>query len=178
VDGAPGALTWIAFGAAVAALLAAVLFGPRIPQVQGLPLVAATAVALFLLPVAVHGYSHWTRPSTSRLGLPQKLVAAVHREVPDGDVVFSDPLTAYELGAFAPVYVNAAPTSHVADTRANRPTARRKDALRFFRDEGPLSLARRYGAHWLLVDRARVGRVSFRLPRVYSGSRYVLYRIP
>ena len=61
---------------------------------------------------------------------------------------------------------------------ANRPTARRKDALRFFRDEGPLSLARRYGAHWLLVDRARVGRVSFRLPRAYSGSRYVLYRIP
>ena len=30
----------------------------------------------------------------------------------------------------------------------------------------------------LLVDRARVGRVRFRLPRAYSGSRYVLYRIP
>jgi hypothetical protein len=72
----------------------------------------------------------------------------------------------------------AAPTTHVADTRANRPAARRKDALRFFHDAGPLSLARRYGAHWLLVDRARVGRVRFRLPRVYSGSRYVLYRIP
>jgi hypothetical protein len=98
--------------------------------------------------------------------------------VPNGDVVFSDPLTAYELAAFAPVYINAAPTTHVADTRANRPGARRKDALRFFQDEGPVSLARRYGAHWLLVDRARVGRVRFRLPRAYSGSRYVLYRIP
>jgi hypothetical protein len=146
--------------------------------VQGAPLVAAAAVGLFLLPVAVHGYSHWHRPPDARLGLPQKLVSAIHREVPRGDVVFSDPLTAYELGAFAPVYVNAAPTSHVADTRANRPTARRKDALRFFRDEGPISLASSYGAHWLLVDRARVGRVSFRLPRAYSGSRYVLYRIP
>jgi hypothetical protein len=178
VDGAPGWLTWVSFGATVAALLAAAILGRRIPQVQGMPLVAAAAVALFLLPVAVHGYSHWTRPSSARLGLPAKLVSAVHREVPDGDVVFSDPLTAYELAAFAPVYINAAPTTHVADTRANRPTARRKDALRFFRDEGPLSLARRYGAHWLLVDRARVGRVSFRLPRVYSGSRYVLYKVP
>ena len=178
VDGSPGWLTWVSFGASVVALLAAAIFGRRIPQVEGLPLVAAGAVALFLLPVAVHGYSHWTRPSSARLGLPQKLVAAIHREVPRGDVVFSDPLTAYELAAFAPVYINAAPTTHVADTRANRPTVRRKDALRFFHDEGPLSLARRYGAHWLLVDRARVGRVSFRLPRAYSGSRYVLYRIP
>ena len=178
VDGAPGALTWVVFGATIAALLAATLFGRRIPQVQGVPLVAAAAVGLVLLPVAVHGYSHWHRPPDARLGLPQKLVSAIHREVPRGDVVFSDPLTAYELGAFAPVYVNAAPTSHVADTRANRPTARRKDALRFFRDEGPISLASSYGAHWLLVDRARVGRVSFRLPRAYSGSRYVLYRIP
>ncbi|HSS82093.1 MAG TPA: hypothetical protein VLK24_12980 [Gaiellaceae bacterium] len=178
VDGSPGWLTWVSYAAAIAALLGAAFFGRRIPQVQGLPLVAAAAVALFVLPVAVHGYSQWTRPSSSRLGLPQKLVAAVQRKVPDGDVVFSDPLTAYELAAFAPVYINAAPTTHVADTRANRPGARRKDALRFFRDEGPVSLARRYGAHWLLVDRARVGRVSFRLPRAYSGSRYVLYRLP
>jgi hypothetical protein len=178
VDGAPGWLTWVSFGAAAAALLAAALVGRRIPQVRGRPLLATAAVALFLLPVAVHGYSHWTRPSSARLGLPQKLVSAVRRNVPRGDVVFSDPLTAYELAAFAPVYINAAPTTHVADTRANRPAARRKDALRFFHDKGPLSLARRYGAHWLLVDRARVGRVSFRLPRAYSGSRYVLYKIP
>ena len=178
VDGSPGWLTWVSFGATAAALVAAAIFGRRIPQVEGLPPVAAGAVALFLLPVAVHGYSQWTRPSSARLGLPEKLVSAVRREVPRGDVVFSDPLTAYELAAFAPVYINAAPTTHVADTKANRPAARRKDALIFFRDQGPLSLARRYGAHWLLVDRARVGRVSFRLPRVYSGSRYVLYKIP
>jgi hypothetical protein len=178
LHGPPGALTWVVFAATVAALLAAALFGRRIPQVQGLPLVAAAGVVLFLIPVAVHGYSHWTVAPKSRTALPQSLVAAVRREVPDGAVVFSDPLTAYELAGFAPVYINAAPTTHVADTRANRPAARRKDALRFFRDGGPLSLARRYGAHWLLVDRSRVGGVSFRLPRAYSGSRYVLYRIP
>ena len=67
---------------------------------------------------------------------------------------------------------------HVADTKANRPTARVKDALRFFRDRGPLSLPRRYGARWLLVDRHRVGDAGFRLPRVYAGSRYVLYKLP
>jgi hypothetical protein len=178
VHGAPGWLTWASFAAGIAALVAAALFGRRIPQVQGSPPVAAAAVALFLVPVGVHGYSHWTRAPGSRVGLPHQLVAAVRAHVPAGDVVFSDPATAYELGAFAPVYVNAAPTSHVANTKANRPTERVHDANRFFRDRGPISLARGYGAHWLLVDRTRVGRRPFDLPRVYEGSRYVLYRIP
>ncbi|MFL5920199.1 MAG: hypothetical protein ACJ75Q_01485 [Gaiellaceae bacterium] len=176
--GGPRLLVWLVFGATIAALLAAAVLGRRIPEIQGSPALAAASVVVFLLPVAVHGYSHWTRSPTARLGLPQKLVAAVRAHVPAGDVVFSDALTAYEVGAFAPVYVNAAPTSHVADTRANRPTARLKDARRFFRDGGPLSIPRRYGAHWLLVDRTRVGTVRFRLPRVYAGSRYVLYRLP
>jgi hypothetical protein len=178
VDGSPGWLTWLAFGATLAALVVAALFGRRIPQVEGLPLVAAGAVALFLAPVAVHGYGHWHRPANARLGLPQKLVSAVRKNVPDGDVVFSDPTTAYELGAFVPVYVNAAPTTHVAATRANHPTTRVHDANRFFRDRGPLAIPRRYGARWLLVDTTRVGRARFSLPRVYTGSRYVLYRIP
>ena len=178
VHGAPGALTWVVFGATVAALLAAALFGRRIPQVQGSPLVAAAAVTLFLIPVAVHGYRHWTVAPKSRVALPDELVAAVRREVPRGDVVFSDPLTAYELSGFAPVYINAAPTTHVADTRANRPAARVKQAQRFFADHGPLSVARRTGAHWLLVDRTRGGHAPFALPRVYAGARYVLYRIP
>ena len=178
VDGAPGWLTWLSFALGLLALAAAAIFGRRIPQVQGVPMVAAAAVAVFLVPVAVHGYSHWTRPPSSRLGLPSKLVHAVREHVSAGGVVFSDPLTAYELGAFAPVYVNAAPIPHVAATPANRPSARVHDANRFFRDRGPLSLARRYGARWLLVDRRRVGRAELALPRVYSGSRYVLYRLP
>jgi hypothetical protein len=175
--GAPAALTWIAFGAGVAALLLAAFFGRRIPQVEGSPALAAVAVALFVLPVAVHGYSHWSRPASARLGLPQKLVDAVKENVPAGGVVFSDPKTAYELGAFAPVYINAAPQSHVASTPANRPTERVHDAERFFRDGGPLSVPRRYGANWLLVDRTRVLHKRFALPRVYTGSRYVLYRL-
>jgi hypothetical protein len=176
-QGAPAGLTWAAFGAAAAVLLVATFFGRRIPQVEGRTAVAAAAAALFVAPIAVHGYSHWSRPDSARRGLPQKLVAAVREQVPKGDVVFSDALTAYELAAFAPVYVNAAPAFHVADTRANHPTVRVKDAQRFFRDGGPLSLPRRYGAHWLLVDRTRVRHATFALPRVYSGSRYVLYRL-
>jgi hypothetical protein len=175
--GGPRLLTWIAFGAALATLLVAVFAGRLIPEVEGPAPLAAAAVALFLVPVAVHGYSNWTRASTARLGLPHKLVVAVKAHVPKADTVFSDPLTAYELGAFAPVYVNAAPQSHVADTRANRPTARVRDAQLFFRDGGPLSVPRRYGARWLLVDRTRVRHADFALPRAYKGSRYVLYKL-
>jgi hypothetical protein len=178
VHGGPGLLTWIAFGAAIAVLLAAAAARRRIPQVEGRALLGAAAVALFLVPVAVHGYSHWTRSKNARLGLPHKLVAAVRANVPEGEVVFSDPLTAYELAAFAPVYVNAAPTSHVADTKANHPTRRVQDANRFFFEGGPLSVPRAYGAHWLLADRTRVRHADFDLPRVYTGSRYVLYRLP
>jgi hypothetical protein len=175
--GAPAALTWVAFAVAAAALLLAAFFGRRIPQVEGLSVVAAGAVALFVAPIAVHGYSHWSRPASARLGLPQPLVAAVREHVPAGGVVFSDPQTAYELGAFVPVYVNAAPQFHVADTRANHPAARVREAQRFFQRGGPLSVPRRYGAQWLLVDRTRVLHKRFALPRVYSGSRYVLYRL-
>jgi len=170
-------LTWIAFGAALAALVAAAFFGRRVPQVEGPAPLAAAAVALFLIPVAVHGYSHWTRAEKSRTGLPHELVAAVRADVPKGDVVFSDPLTAYELAAFAPVYINAAPEAHVANTRANRPATRVKAAQRFFRDGGPLSVPRGVGARWLLVDRTRVRPTDFRLPRAWADSRYVLYRL-
>jgi hypothetical protein len=175
-NGGPRLLTWIVFAAAALGVVAASLAGRRIPEVEGLTRIAAAAVVLFVTPVAVHGYSHWTRTPTARLGLPQKLVRAVRANVPAGAVVFSDAVTAYELGAFAPVYVNAAPTSHVADTKANHPATRVRDALRFFHDGGPLSVPRRYGARWLLVDRERVPR-DFDLPRAYSGSRYVLYRL-
>jgi hypothetical protein len=174
--GAPAGLTWFAFAAAGAALIVGALAGRRLPELQrGGPL-AAAAVALFVLPVAIHGYANWSRPSSARAPLPRDLVSAIRAEVPKGDVVFSDPKTAYELAAFAPVYINAAPQSHVADTRANHPASRARQALRFFHDGGPLSVPRRYGARWLLVDRVSALHKRFRLPRVYQDGRYVLYR--
>jgi len=175
--GGPAALTWFGFAAAGAALLVGTLARKRLPHVERDGPLAATAVALFLLPVAIHGFSNWSAPGTVRPGLPTGLVDSLRADLPAGAVVFSDPQTAYELGAFVPVYVNANPQTHVADTRANHPASRVRDANTFFHDGGPLSVPRKYGAGWLLVDRTRVRHKRFSLPQVYSDGRYVLYRI-
>jgi hypothetical protein len=79
--------------------------------------------------------------------------------------------------ASLPVYVNSTPPVHSSMTKANHPTRRAREAVRFFQHRGPLSLLRRYGARWLLVDRVREGGRSFPLPQVYAGGRYVLYRV-
>ena len=89
---------------------------------------------------------------------------------------FSDVETSYLVGAVAPVYTAADPPAHVADTKANRPHARARDAVRFLRS-GNLGIPRRYRAGWILLDRRR-SRLRLRLPRVYSDARYSLYRIP
>ncbi|MER3411631.1 MAG: hypothetical protein C4305_04485, partial [Thermoleophilia bacterium] len=64
---------------------------------------------------------------------------------------------------------------HVADTEANRPYARRRDARLFFRT-GDLAIPRRYRADLVLVDRSRF-RLELPLPRLYRDWRYVLYRL-
>jgi hypothetical protein len=175
--GGPGWLTWVSFGAAGAALLAGTLAGRRLPQLERDGPLAAAAVALFVLPVAVHGFSHWSPPPTARSQLPAGLVDALRERLPQRAVVFSDQLTAYELAAALPVYVNATPPTHSSDTRANHPARRVRDERRFFRDGGPLSIPRRYGAGWLLVDRTRVRHARFPLPQAYADGRYVLYRL-
>ena len=175
--GAPAALTWFAFGAGAAALLVGAFAGRRLPELDARGPLVALAVGLFVLPIAVHGYSNWTRTASAREPLPAALVDRLRAEVPKGAVVFSDPQTAYELAAFVPVYINAAPTSHVADTRANHPTSRVKAAQRFFFEGGPLSTLRRSGAGWLLVNRRRALHERYDLRRVYADRRYVLYRL-
>ena len=44
-------------------------------------------------------------------------IRALREDVPKGDIVFSDDATAYRIGAYAPVYVNAGPPSHVVSSR-------------------------------------------------------------
>jgi hypothetical protein len=63
----------------------------------------------------------------------------------------------------------------VADTKANRPYARRADARQFFRT-GNLAIPRRYGAGWLVVDRNR-SKLRPDLPQIYADARYLLYRL-
>jgi hypothetical protein len=173
----PAWLTWFAFAATGAALLVGAFADRRLPRLERDGPLAAAAVALFLLPVAVHGSSHWSTPATARDPLSPAVIRALSERLPPRAVVFTDQLTGYELAASLPVYVNSTPPIHSSDTRANHPALRVRDEQRFFRRGGPLSVPRRYGAGWLLVDRTRVHHVRFRLPQVYADGRYVLYRL-
>jgi hypothetical protein len=128
-----------------------------------------------VLPVAVTGFSHWSARPAAR-GLTPGLVEALHRYVPKGAVVFSDDSTAYRIAAALPVYVNAAPPGHVADTKPNRPFARRQDALDFLAT-GDLAIPRRYHARFVVLDlRRRAPRLQ--LPRLYRDAEFALYRLP
>jgi hypothetical protein len=175
--GAPGWLTWISFAGTAGALLAGVLAARRLPQLERDGPLAATAVALFALPVAVHGYAHWSKSPVARPAMPAAAVRALREQLPERAVVFSDQQTGYDLAAFVPVYVNSTPPTHSSDTRANHPARRVRDEERFFQNRGPLSMLRRYGAHWLLVDTTRE-HVTFPLLQAWSDGRYVLYRAP
>ena len=174
-DGGPAAATWIALGGAVAAIPAGLLLARRFRSVEDRGPFAALAAALFVVPVAYHGLRGWHATSEPRLPLTPGLVKALRGKVPERAVVFSDLETSYRIAAMAPVYVAAGPPAHVADTEDNRPYARRRDVVRFFRN-GRLQIPRSYGAHWLVIDRDR----SFlrpALPVVYGDDRYLLYQL-
>jgi hypothetical protein len=168
--GLPGWPTWVAAVGGVAAL--ALGFWRREPRERP----AGLAAAVFLLPVVVHGLSHWSPVRTdSAYALTRGLVQALREDVPAGDTVYADLETSYRIGAYAPVYVCNAPPAHVANTTQNRPYERRL-ALRQFLRTGNLAIPRRCGARWLVVDRSRSAR-RFTLPVVYRDPRYVLYRL-
>jgi hypothetical protein len=170
-DGGPALATWIA---ALGGALALVVGVSR--RRRALERSAGLAAALFLLPVAVHALWNWS-PSDARRASPLTagLVEALRDDVPEGEVVYSDLESSYRIAAAAPVYIAAAPPGHVADTKENRPYARRDDNRRFFRT-GDLGIPRRYGASWLVVDRRRFD-LRPALPVVYRDGRFTLYRL-
>jgi hypothetical protein len=135
------------------------------------------AAVLFVLPIAAHAAWNWS-PSPARRPSPLTpgLVTALREQVPKGDVVFSDLETSYRIAAQAPVYVAAAPPSHVADTEKNRPYERRKEVQRFF-ETGDAEIPRQAGANWVVVDRRRFD-VAPDLDSVYRDGRYTLYLLP
>ena len=170
-DGGPGFVAWFAAAGSAAALVWALRSRGSLDRPGRLTAVAAT---LFVLPVVVSGFSHWS-PEPAPAGLTPGFVRALHRYVPKGAVVFSDDATAYRIAAAAPVYVNAAPPGHVADTKPNRPFARRNDANEFLAT-GDLAIPRRYGAQFVALDLHRhVPRLA--LPRLYRDSRYALFAL-
>jgi hypothetical protein len=103
-------------------------------------------------------------------------VVALRTAVPKGSIVYSDLETSYRIAATAPVYIAAAPPSHVADTKENDPYARRRANIRFF-ETGELAIPRRAHADWLVVDRKRFDLVPD-LDFLYRDGRYTLYALP
>jgi hypothetical protein len=134
---------------------------------------AAAAVALFALPVAVHGVSHWNKATTrDPFALTPGLVHFLRHDVRQRAVVYADLETSYRIAGYASVYVADAPPTHVADTKANRPYARRADLRRFLQTVD-LAIPRRYGAGWLVLRaRESVSKVEAQglRPRYRDGS--------
>lgn len=169
-QGGPGVATWIALFGGLVALAAGTVLRGRMESPGPL---AALAVTLFVLPVAVHGFSHWDEgPTTDQYALTPGLVHFLRHDVPPRTVVFADLQTSYRIAAYAPVYVANSPPAHVADTKANRPYARRAD-LRTFMTTADLAIPRRYHARWLVLHQNEdVSRIEAQglQPRYRDGS--------
>jgi hypothetical protein len=174
-NGGPEHVAWFAGIGGLLALVAVLAVRRRI-ELDRSDWLAALAAGLFLLPVAVHGFSHW---STATTGDPDALTPGLVRElrddVPTRDVVFSDPETSYRIAAYAPVLIVAAPVEHVADTTQNRPRERVRN-VRAFYTTGNFAIPRRYHAQWLVVARFRP-HPALALRPVYKDARFVLYRL-
>jgi hypothetical protein len=146
----------VALAGGLAALAAVLVVRPAAPRERhGL---AAVAAALFVLPVVVHGFSHWgPRSPSDPDALSARLVHNLRTRVPEGSVVIAPVRTSYEVAAVAPVYVVAAPATHVANTDANDPYRRIRDVHRWIATHDP-AIAHRYGATWQILG-GRLARV-------------------
>ena len=173
-QGLPSWPTWVAVAGGALGLLIATVRPFGASERRGPP--AALAVMLFVLPVAVHGFSHWSvRRAHDPHALTPNLVTFLRTKVPERAVIFSDLGTSYEISAYAPVYVAAAPPAHVADTPPNRPYVRRRDVAEFYAT-GRLAIPRRYHAGWLVIDRTRP-HPAISSPIAYRDSRFTVFRL-
>lgn len=179
----PALVTWVALFGGLAALAVGTALAWRRPAPPPGPrpgAAAALAAALFVLPVAIHGFSNWgAQERRDVYALSPGVVRFLQQEVPKRAVVFADLETSYRISAFAPVYVVAAPPAHVANTRANRVAARKRAVIRFFARHGDLAIPRRWGAQWLVLRRHEPVRAVERqgLRPVYADDRYVVFRL-
>jgi hypothetical protein len=152
--GGPAFATWFALvGGAIALVVVLVRRPPEVAERHGL---AAFAAALFVLPIVIHGLWHWSPASPADpTALSARLVHNLRTRVPQGSVVIAPVQTSYEVAAVAPLYVVAAPVSHVANTNANDPYTRVTDVRRWIGTHD-VRIARRYGATWQIL----AGRLS------------------
>jgi hypothetical protein len=174
VVGGPAWPVWVAVAGGLAALLAGAVL--RRGFVEAAPVWTAAVALAFAAPVAAAGFDYARPDDPDRFALTPGLIEALREDVPKRDVVFSDLATSYRIGAYAPVYVAAAPPAHVADTVKNYPYGRREDVIEFFRT-GDLSIPRRYGAEWIVIATRRFDR-PLDLSVAYRDDRFTLYRLP
>jgi hypothetical protein len=181
----PAIVVWIALYGGIAALvLGAVLAWlrrhppPVTARTRGIT--AVLAVFLFVLPVVVHGFSHWTPQNAhDRDALTPGLIRFLQHDVPPGSVVFADLGTSYRAIAYAPVYAVAVPPTHAANTRPNELGKRKRAVLRFLAHPD-LTVPENWRAQWLVLTRAEpVQAIESRgLRPVYADGRYVAFRVP
>jgi hypothetical protein len=174
--GGPGAVTWFAlFGSLAGIVVAAVLVRRGLGSYERPGRLAALAVGLFVLPVAIHGFAHWSiGPQRDSNALTPGLVHFLRHDVPKRAVVYANLATSYRISAYAPVYVCNGPPSHVADTKANDPEARRRALIRFLHTHD-LAIPRGCGARWLVLTRTE--RVGPGARLVYRDGRFSVYRL-
>jgi hypothetical protein len=180
VHGGPSWAVWLA----CIGVLAALLYGAWRPRRGPEPGRWALAAALaFVLPVAASGLSRVEAAAAGNVLTPG-IIQAVTADTSEGDVVFSDRMTAYWIAAYAPVYINASSPGHVAVVRANHVFARARDARLFFWDDSLSDAEReaileRWGADWVLVNKERSHPQAFlqRFPLVYEDERFALYDV-
>jgi hypothetical protein len=180
----PAIVVWIALYGGIAALVIGAVLAwrrsdPPVPaRVRGIT--AALAVLLFVLPVAAHGFSHWTPAvKRNREALSAGLIRFLRQDVAPRSVVFADPATSYRVTAFAPVYVVAVPPNSAANTRPNELAKRRRAVLRFF-SHPSLEEPQAWGAQWLVVTRSGPVREIERrgLLPAFADDRFVAFRVP
>ena len=144
-NGGPAAATWIALAGGLAALALVAWRRWSLEPRWGLGALAASA---FVLPVVVHGLWHWSPANpTDPNALSPRLVHNLRTKVPKGSIVIAPITTSYEIEALAPLYVVAAPITHVANTAANKPY-QRWNAVKGWLQTGDPAVARAWGATW------------------------------
>jgi hypothetical protein len=180
----PAWVVWFALYGSIAALVIGALLAwrrrsPARPVSRQRGITTALAVLLFVLPVAVHGFSFWS-PQTKRdnAALTPGLIHFLQRDVPARSVVLADLPTSYRATAFAPVYVVAVTPTHAANTRPNELHKRKLAVLRFLAHP-TLEVARRWRAQWIVFTRnERFTALERRgLQPVYEDSGFVAFHL-
>lgn len=180
----PALPVWIALYGGSAAIVAGVVLAlwrrDRLLAVTGRRgITAALATFLFVLPVAVSGFSHWTPATTKGTVLTPGLVRYLQRDVPPQSVVFAGMEVSYEALAYAPVYAVAVPPSHAAHTRENQVFERRHAIVRFM-EHPSLGVPQRWAAGWLILRKGQpIAAVEQQgLRPVYADARYAVFKLP